>query len=50
MNVQLGSKLALANNDETAKEEEPKTETKIVEYKIKKEIILVALQKIQCRY
>jgi membrane-bound lytic murein transglycosylase D len=36
MNVQLGSKLALANNDEKTKVEEPKTETKIVEYKVKK--------------
>ncbi len=36
INVQLGSKLALANNDEKAKVEEPKTETKIVEYKVKK--------------
>jgi membrane-bound lytic murein transglycosylase D len=35
LSVQQGSKLALANNDET-KDEEPKTETKIVEYKVKK--------------
>ena len=34
-NVQMGSKLALANKQETVKEEEP-TETKIVEYKVKK--------------
>jgi membrane-bound lytic murein transglycosylase D len=36
VNVQLGSKLALANNDDSTKEVEPKTETKIVEYKVKK--------------
>jgi membrane-bound lytic murein transglycosylase D len=36
LNVQQGSKLALANTDEATKEEEPKTETKIVEYKVKK--------------
>ncbi|MGL2965446.1 LysM peptidoglycan-binding domain-containing protein [Flavobacterium sp. XGLA_31] len=37
MNVQLGSKLALANTAESNVEEEaPKTETKIVEYKVKK--------------
>ena len=34
-NVQMGSKLALANKQETAKEDEP-TETKIIEYKVKK--------------
>lgn len=34
-NVQMGSKLALANKQETLKEEEPR-ETKIVEYKVKK--------------
>jgi membrane-bound lytic murein transglycosylase D len=36
MNVQLGSKLALANNDQSEKEDASKTETKIVEYKVKK--------------
>jgi membrane-bound lytic murein transglycosylase D len=36
LNVQLGSKIALANNEETTKADEPKTETKIVEYKVKK--------------
>lgn len=36
MNVQLGSKLALANNDQSEKEDALKTETKIVEYKVKK--------------
>jgi len=36
LNVQQGSKLALANTAEEAKEDEPKTETKIVEYKVKK--------------
>ncbi len=36
LNIQQGSKLALANTETTAKEEEPKTETKIVEYKVKK--------------
>jgi len=36
LNVQQGSKLALANTEEAAKDEEPKTETKIVEYKVKK--------------
>jgi membrane-bound lytic murein transglycosylase D len=36
MNLQLGSKLALANNDLNEKEDAPKTETKIVEYKVKK--------------
>jgi membrane-bound lytic murein transglycosylase D len=36
LNVQQGSKLALANTEEVSKEEEPKTETKIVEYKVKK--------------
>ncbi|MFM2213136.1 MAG: hypothetical protein RL427_399 [Bacteroidota bacterium] len=36
MNVQLGSKLALANNDQSDKEDASKTETKIVEYKVKK--------------
>ncbi|MGL2962605.1 LysM peptidoglycan-binding domain-containing protein [Flavobacterium sp. RSB2_4_14] len=35
LNVQQGSKLALANTTENVKEEEPK-ETKIVEYKVKK--------------
>jgi membrane-bound lytic murein transglycosylase D len=35
LNVQQGSKLALANTEESAPEE-PKTETKIVEYKVKK--------------
>lgn len=36
LNVQLGSKLALANKEETAVVEAPKTETKIVEHKVKK--------------
>ena len=36
LNVQLGSKLALANKDEKAITEEPKTETKIVEHKVRK--------------
>ena len=36
LNVQLGSKLTLANKEESSKEEEPKTETKIVEYKVRK--------------
>ncbi len=36
LNVQLGSKLALANKDENAVAEEPKTETKIVEHKVRK--------------
>jgi membrane-bound lytic murein transglycosylase D len=36
LNVQLGSKLALANKDENAIAEEPKTETKIVEHKVRK--------------
>ena len=36
LNVQLGSKLALANKEETALVEAPKTETKIVEHKVKK--------------
>ncbi|MFZ4670669.1 MAG: LysM peptidoglycan-binding domain-containing protein [Flavobacterium sp.] len=36
LNVQLGSKLSLANKEESAKEEAPKTETKIVEYKVHK--------------
>ncbi len=35
LNVQLGSKLALANKEE-APDETPKTETKIVEHKVKK--------------
>jgi membrane-bound lytic murein transglycosylase D len=36
LNVQQGSKLALANTEEKEQPEEPKTETKIVEYKVKK--------------
>lgn len=36
LNVQLGSKLALANKEQTAVVEAPKTETKIVEHKVKK--------------
>lgn len=36
LNVQLGSKLALANKEESAIAEAPKTETKIVEHKVKK--------------
>jgi membrane-bound lytic murein transglycosylase D len=36
LNVQLGSKLALANKEESAITEAPKTETKIVEHKVKK--------------
>jgi membrane-bound lytic murein transglycosylase D len=36
LNVQTGSKLALANKDENAITEEPKTETKIVEHKVRK--------------
>ncbi|WP_412476856.1 LysM peptidoglycan-binding domain-containing protein [Flavobacterium sp. TBRC 19031] len=36
LNVQLGSKLALANKDEAVVAEAPKTETKIVEHKVKK--------------
>jgi len=36
INVQLGSKLALANNDPNDKEDASKTETKIVEYKVRK--------------
>jgi membrane-bound lytic murein transglycosylase D len=36
INVQLGSKLALANNDPDDKEDASKTETKIVEYKVRK--------------
>ena len=36
LNVQLGSKLALANKEETAVVEASKTETKIVEHKVKK--------------
>ena len=36
LNVQQGSKLALANTEEVTKEDEPKTETKIIEYKVKK--------------
>jgi membrane-bound lytic murein transglycosylase D len=36
LNVQLGSKLALANKEESAMTEAPKTETKIVEHKVKK--------------
>jgi membrane-bound lytic murein transglycosylase D len=36
LNVQLGSKLTLANREEAETAEEPKTETKIVEYKVKK--------------
>jgi len=35
LNVQLGSKLTLASKEEP-KQEEPKTETKIVEYKVRK--------------
>ncbi|MBP6557579.1 MAG: LysM peptidoglycan-binding domain-containing protein [Flavobacterium sp.] len=36
LNVQLGSKLTLANKEENAVAEEPKTETKIVEHKVRK--------------
>jgi membrane-bound lytic murein transglycosylase D len=36
LNVQQGSKLALANTAEVAKDDETKMETKIVEYKVKK--------------
>ncbi len=36
MNVQSGSKLALVNKEENAVTEESKTETKIVEYKVRK--------------
>lgn len=36
LNVQTGSKLALVNKDENAVAEAPKTETKIVEHKVRK--------------
>jgi membrane-bound lytic murein transglycosylase D len=36
LNVQLGSKLALANKEESPVAETPKTETKIVEHKVRK--------------
>ncbi|WP_284651035.1 LysM peptidoglycan-binding domain-containing protein [Flavobacterium terrisoli] len=36
LNVQSGSKLALVNTSETAEVEEPKTETKIVEHKVRR--------------
>jgi membrane-bound lytic murein transglycosylase D len=36
LNVQTGSKLALVNKDENAIAEAPKTETKIVEHKVRK--------------
>lgn len=45
LNVQLGSKLALANKDENAVAEEPKTETKIVEHKVRKGEFLGSIAK-----
>ncbi|MFN3967433.1 LysM peptidoglycan-binding domain-containing protein [Flavobacterium sp.] len=45
LNVQLGSKLALANKDENAVAEEPKTEIKIVEHKVRKGEFLGSIAK-----
>jgi membrane-bound lytic murein transglycosylase D len=44
LNVQLGSKLALANKEESVSET-PKTETKIVEHKVKKGEYLATIAK-----
>lgn len=45
LNVQLGSKLALANKEEIVAAEAPKTETKIVEHKVKKGEYLATIAK-----